>query len=193
MAKGEVWNQTKDLLVVGNRHVAQARLFIAQDDTKPLEDAFEMLVSLRFLGAQIDNDTSNHFSVRNGSVATNVNVTNPPTVVKGTIVNWHGVEGKIVNNAPVPGHGNTVTPGSDWSKVSFVGFTLVGDGAIGVPVAAILSAIPSVNFAMMFLGTTLPIDIPIELSVAAISIPIHRNAAGKVVLPPNSVTPAWWP
>jgi len=193
MAKGEVWNQTKDLLVVGNRHVAQIRLFVAQDDAKPLEDAFEMLVSLRFLGAQIDNDPSQHFPVKNGPVASNVTVTSPPTVVKGTIVNWHGVEGQVVNGTAVAGRGNTVRPGSDWANVKFVGFTLVGDGTIGVPVTAILSAVPTLRFAALFLGNTLPVEIPIEITNAPISIPVHRDGTGKVVLPPNSVAPNWWP
>jgi hypothetical protein len=82
MAKREVWSQTKNLLVVGNREVAQARFFVAQDDSKPLDAAFEMLVSLRFLGAQIDSDSSQHFPVTNVPVAVNITVTNPPTTVR---------------------------------------------------------------------------------------------------------------
>jgi len=86
-----------------------------------------------------------------------------------------------------------VPPGADWSKVSFVGFTLMGEGTIGVPIAAILSAVPTLKLATLFLGSSLPVEVPVEISIAPISIAVHRDHDGKVVLPPNSVTPQWWP
>ena len=194
MAKGEVWTQTKELLHIGKRSIAEARFFVAQDDTQPLDKAFEMLVSLRFLGAQVDNDPSQHFPVADGSVAVKITVTTPATVVKGVIANWHGIEGNADKDGnPIAGHGKSVAVGADWSKVNQVGFTLSGEGTVTVPVASILAAIPTLKFAALLLGSALPVQIPIEISYPPIEIPIHRDANNKVVLQPHAVTPKWWP
>jgi hypothetical protein len=192
MARGEVWNETKDLFVAGSHHIAQVRFFVAQDDAAPLDRAFEMLVSLRFLGAQIDNDPSRHFPVRNGPVAVNVSVAGPTTVVKGLVAEWRGIEGKVVDGSVVAGHGNTLAPGADWSKVNAVGFTLSGQGTIALPVDGILRAIPTLSLAALLLGKSIPAEIPLEIGHPPILIPIHRDARGHAVLPPHSVTPDWW-
>jgi hypothetical protein len=70
---------------------------------------------------------------------------------------------------------------------------LSGQGTIALPVAAILSAIPTLRLAALFLGNSLPVQLPVEISNPPISIPIHRDAHNQVVLPANAVTPQWWP
>ena len=186
MAKAEVWSQSKDLLAIhvlgGVHHVAQVRFFVAQDDTKPLSSAFEMLASLRFLGAQIDDDATQHFPVTNGPVSLKVNVTNPVTIVRGNISNWHALD----NNG-------TELAVADWkARAATVGFTLSGAGTVTLPIAQIVAAIPTIGLMIGAISHFLPANLPIEISYPPISIPVHRNVHGDVALPSNLTVPSWW-
>jgi hypothetical protein len=63
MARGEVWYEFRTLFGVGALRVVEARLVVAQDDGVPLPVAFRMLISLRILGAQLDDEMQKSFAV----------------------------------------------------------------------------------------------------------------------------------
>ena len=182
MAKGEVWNEVHTLFRLASIKVADARLFVAQDDTKPLPDAFQMLVSLRILGAQIDNDNkSNNFPVKDGNVNIPITVSTFKGNVAGTITNWHGTDNNGSNSAP------------PWSAAEKVAYTLTATGKVSIPVSAILALVPGIGGILKILLQALPGQkVTFTVGQVNVDVPIHR-VGGKVVLPPGAIAPSWWP
>ncbi len=183
MARGEVWNEVLTLFRVGPIKVIEARLFVAQDDAKPLPAAFQMLASLRILGSQIDNDgKTNNFPVKNGNVCVPIAVSTFTGNVDGTITDWHGTDWNG-------------SPSSDdaWVDTEKVHFTLSSMGRVTIPVADILQFIPGIGGILRSLLQALPGQrVSFTLGHVAVDVPVHR-VNGKVVLPANPVVPQWWP
>jgi len=182
MARGEVWNEFSTLFRLGASKVVEARLFVAQDDTKPLPSAFQMLVSLRVLGAEIDNDTAtNNFPVKDGAVKIPIVVSTFSGNVDGMISNWHGTTAN-----------GSASTDPQWKDVERVSFTLAATGRITIPVTDILALVPGIGGLLRLLLSALPgKQISFTLGSTVVEIPVHR-IDGRVVLPPNCVAPAWW-
>jgi hypothetical protein len=182
MARGEVWSETRTLFRVGVFKIVEARLFVAQDDARPLPGAFRMLASLRILGAEIDGDTaSNNFAVEDGSVSVPIAVDTFTGKLDGTIAGWEGVKGDggAARDAP-------------WSGAEHVRFTLSALGKVTIPVAAIFAIVPGIGLALKTLLSALPGErVAFTLGTVAVDIPIHRFN-GKVSLPTGANVPAWW-
>ena len=183
MAKGEVWNEVRTLFKLGAIKVVEARLFVAQDDSANLSNAFQMLVSLRILGAQIDDDpTTNNFPVANGSVSLPVAVARFSGNVDGAVANWHGSD---------PDGSNSSDP--SWAKAEKVGFSLSALGKITVPVADVVSLVPGVGGILRILLNALPGQrVTFALGQVDVDIPVHRVGTA-VVLPAGAQEPGWWP
>jgi hypothetical protein len=183
MAKGEVWNEVLTLFKVATIKVVEIRLFVAQDDTRALPDAFRMLASLRILGAQIDNDSStNNFTVKNGNVTVPITVDTFKGNVQAEISDWHGTDGD----------GNSSSD-SGWTKAEKVAYKLTGIGKVTIPVAAILGLVPGIGAVLKAILNALPgKQVTFSLGQVDVEIPIHRQN-GKVVLPSGAVVPPWWP
>lgn len=183
MAKGEVWNEVVTVFKVATVKVAEARLYVAQDDTQPLPNAFQMLTSLRILGAQIDNDnTTNNFPVKDGNVSIPITVDTFKGNVQAAISNWHGTN-----------HDGSASTDPTWDQAQKVGFVLTGVGKVTIPVAAILGLVPGIGPILRALLNALPGQkVTFSLGHIAVDIPIHR-VGGKVILPARAVVPPWWP
>lgn len=183
MARAEVWNEVRTLFKLGAVKVVEARLFVAQDDTKPLPNAFRMLVSLRILGAQIDNDgTTNNFAVANGDVTIPVSVSTFQGNVSGAVGSWHGTDG----------NGSASTDES-WARAEKVGFSLTAISRVTIPVSDILTLVPGIGGILRILLSALPGQkVSFALGQVDVDIPIHRRG-DKVILPAGAVVPEWWP
>jgi hypothetical protein len=182
MAKREVWNEVRTLFRIAGVKVVEARLFVAQDDTQPLPAAFQMLVSLRVLGAQIDNDaTTNNFPVSDGNVSVPIAVSAFKANVAGAITGWHGTD---------PDGSASTKP---WDGAEKVAYTLTGLGKVTIPVSDILALVPGVGIVLKVLLQALPGNqVTFALGQVDVDIPVHR-VAGKVVLPAGALVPEWWP
>jgi hypothetical protein len=182
MAKGEVWNEVHTLFRIAGIKVVEARLFVAQDDGKPLASAYQMLVSLRVLGAQIDNDNkTNNFPVKEGDVTVPITVGNFKGTVAGKIKDFHGTDKD--GNKSVP-------PGDASEKVAF---TLEAIGKVTIPVNEILAHVPGIGFVLKALLSALPgAKVSFVIGTVPVDVPVHRQN-GKVVLPAGAVVPEWWP
>jgi hypothetical protein len=182
MARGEVWNEIITLFRIGGVKVVEARLFVAQDDTKALPEAFAMLVSMRVLGAEIDSDTAtNHFPVTNGDVKIPIAVSTFSGNLAGTISHWHGSTAA-----------GTPSTSPAWTDAEHVAFTLSALGKVTIPVSDILALVPGIGGFLRVLLSALPgKQVGFTLGTVNVEIPVHR-VSGKVELPPNAVHPAWW-
>lgn len=182
MARREVWNEVRTLFKLGAVKVVEARLFVAQDDSKPLPGAFRMLVSLRILGAQIDNDnTKNTFSVANRDVTIPISVSQFQGNVAGTVSNWHGTDGN-----------GSASTGESWAQAEKVAFSLTAISRITIPVSDILTLVPGIGVILRTLLSALPGQkVSFALGQVDVDIPVHR-INGKVVLPAGAVEPEWW-
>ncbi|MGP6157183.1 MAG: hypothetical protein ACLPYS_06690 [Vulcanimicrobiaceae bacterium] len=183
MAKGEVWNEVRTLFRVGPVKVVEARLFVAQDDTKPLPSAFQMLVSLRVLGSQIDNDAkTNNFAVKDGDCCVPIAVASFTGNIDGKVVNWHGTDW---NGSP--------SADAAWADTEKVHFSLLSMAQVTIPVADILQFIPGIGGVLRALLQALPGQrVSFTLGHVGVDIPVHR-VDGKVALPRGAVVPQWWP
>jgi hypothetical protein len=184
MAKGEVWNETPILVKLIGAHVVQANLFVALDDSvKNLSNAYRMLCSLRILGAQIDNDNAtNNFPVKNGPVSIPISVSTFSGNVDGSVSLWRGVTAAGDSSSD-----------PNWADAEFVEFTLAAVGNVTVPVADILALVPTVGPILKLLLKALPGQkVSFNLSHTDVKVPVHRDGAGNVVIPPGSVVPTWW-
>jgi hypothetical protein len=182
MARGEVWNQIDTLFRVGVFKIVEARLFVAQDDAKPLPKAFRMLVSIRVLGVEVDGGTgSNNFAVEDGKVCVPIDVATFGGKLDGAITGWEGVKAN-----------GTGAGSASWADAEYVRYTLAALGKVTIPVAAIFAIVPGIGSILRALLSALPgQQVAFTLGTVAVDVPIHRTN-GKVTLPPRAVVPAWW-
>lgn len=184
MARGEVWNRDVMLFKIAGFNIAQARLFVAQDDSVPvLANAFRMLCSFRILGTQIDNDnTTNNFPVKNGPVAVPIAVSTFTGNVDGKLSGFQGIT-----------QAGSASTDTDWNDAEHVEFTLAALGNVAIPVSDILTLVPGIGFVLKALLGALPgRKVTFSLGQTDIHIPVLRDAAKKPILPPKAVAPAWW-
>jgi hypothetical protein len=184
MARGEVWNLDVTLFRIAGFHIAQARLFVAQDDAVPiLANAYRMLCSLRILGTQIDNDAAtNNFAVKDGPIAVPVSVSTFSGSVAGKISGFQGTTKTGAASAD-----------TNWKDAEHVEFTLAAVGNVSIPVSDILALVPGIGFVLRAVLTALPGGkVNFNLGQTDIHIPVLRDTSGKPILPPKAVVPTWW-